>query len=300
MNRRTLLALAAGPVAAQNSVPTWPAPVIDVHFHPRPSPAGNVRHLDGCGVQKAVLLTRLEREADAIATVQAHPQRFVRFTAMDAAKLNETALRASMRGGAIGLGEFKSHVACDGVEMQRVYAMGADLGLPVLLHFGEHEQFAGEGTFNTGIERFPAMLKAFPKTLFIGHADTFWAHISADGTKGTAYPTGPVKRGGLTDKMLADYPNLVADLSANSCRNALARDLDFSRDFLRRHQDKLMFGSDCSCLDGRGEGQRSTQPLIKGRCVARETLTALTQLTAPAVFRKLAWDNAHRLLKLKA
>jgi predicted TIM-barrel fold metal-dependent hydrolase len=104
-----------------------------------------------------------------------------------------------------------------------------------------------------------------------------------------------VKRGGLTDRILSDYGNLYADLSANSCRNALARDPEFSADFLARHQNKLMFGSDCSCRDGRGAGQRSQQPLIKDKCVARETLTALTK---PDVFRKLTWSNAVRLLKL--
>ena len=297
LTRRSLLASPL--LLAQDPAPAWPNPVLDFHFHPRPTVEANLRHLDGCGVKKALLLTNLTREADAIACVKAHSDRFVRFTAMDATKLDLDALRKSIKGGAIGLGEFKSHVACDGPEMRRVYALGAELGLPVLLHFGEHEQFPGEGTWNTGIERFPKILAEFKKTTFIGHADAFWAHISADGTKGVPYPTGPVKRGGLSDKMLSDYPNLVADLSANSCRNALARDPQFSADFLSRHQDKLLFGSDCSCQDGRGAGQRSTQPLISNRCVARETLKALKELTKPDVFKKLTWTNGHRLLKIR-
>ena len=61
-----------------------------------------------------------------------------------------------------------------------------------------------------------------------------------------------------------------------------------------------MFGSDCSCRDGRGTGQSSTQPLIKGKCVARETLTALKTLASPAIFRKIAWDNGVKLLKFSA
>ena len=182
---------------------------------------------------------------------------------MDATKLDLAALKQSAHG-AHGLGEFKSHVACDGPEMQRVYALASELGLPVLLHFSEYEQFPGEGTFNTSLVRFAKMLTKYPKTLFIGHADFFWASISADVPVNNPYPTGPIKRGGLSDKLLADHANLVADLSANSCRNALNRDLDFSRDFLVRHQNKLMFGSDCSCQDGRGQGQRSTQPLCEG------------------------------------
>src|SRR5581483_3601463 len=113
-----------------------------------------------------------------------------------------------------------------------------------------------------------------------------------------SYPTGPVKPGGLTDKMLSDYPNLYGDLSANSGRNALARDPDFAADFLKRHQDKLMLGSDCPCLDGRGKGQVSQEPLIKDKCVARETLTALKSLVEPDVFHKITWTNGITLLKL--
>ena len=37
-----------------------------------------------------------------------------------------------------------------------------------------------------------------------------------------------------------------------------------------------------------------------GKCVARETLTLLSNSVEAPVFRKLAWDNAHRLLKLTA
>jgi hypothetical protein len=82
------------------------------------------------------------------------------------------------------------------------------------------------------------------KTTFIGHADAFWANMSADYRNEAAYPSGPIVRGGITDRLLADYPNLHGDLAANSGNNALSRDAAFTRDFLRRHQDKLIFGSD--------------------------------------------------------
>ena len=36
--------------------------------------------------------------------------------------------------------------------------------------------------------------------------------------------SGPIARGGITDKLLGDYPNLFGDLSANSGNNALSRD----------------------------------------------------------------------------
>ena len=61
-----------------------------------------------------------------------------------------------------------------------------------------------------------------------------------------------------------------------------------------------MFGSDCSCRDGRGTGQGSQQPLIKGKCVARETLSALKELAPPVIFRKIAWENGAKLFGFKA
>jgi hypothetical protein len=61
-----------------------------------------------------------------------------------------------------------------------------------------------------------------------------------------------------------------------------------------------MFGSDCPCTDGAGTGQVSREPLIAGKCVARETLTALKQMTSPELFRKITWTNGTRLLHLSA
>jgi predicted TIM-barrel fold metal-dependent hydrolase len=221
-------------------------------------------------------------------------------------------LREAIRDGAIGFGEIKSQVEAAGPEMQRLYALAAELGVPITIHFQEVNQPASPGTYNTGLKKFDAMLKAFPKTTFIGHADAFWANVSADYAEDTSYPTGRIKPGGVTDRFLSDYPNMLADMSANSCNNFLNRDPEFAAAFLVRHQDKLMFGSDCACLDGRGTvASRAGAPAPApspalasaprpnaGRCIARETLTALKRLASPGVFRKITWENGTRLLKL--
>ena len=204
-------------------------------------------------------------------------------------------LRKAAQGGAIGFGEIKSQVAAAGPEMQRLYALAAELNLPITIHFQEVNQPNSPGTFNTGLKQFDAMLKKFPKTTFIGHADAFWANVSADYAEDTSYPKGPIKPGGVTDKFLGDYPNLYADMSANSGNNFLNRDPEFAAAFLVRHQNKLMFGSDCSCADGRGTSGRGASA---GRCIARATLTMLKKLAPPDVFRKIVWENGTRLLKL--
>jgi predicted TIM-barrel fold metal-dependent hydrolase len=296
MNRRTFLqsalVLAAGSrqLGAQSAAAQlWGGPVLDIHHHLRPTMDGNVNHCDGAGVTRAVLLSSVNAEDHAKEVIAAYPGRFVRFASIDVRQPDAIdRLRNAVRNGALGLGEIKSQVEAAGPEMQRVYGLAAELGVPVTIHFQEVNQPGSPGTYNTGLKKFDAMLKAFPKTTFIGHADAFWANVSADYAEDTAYPTGRIAPGGVTDRLLTEYPNLLADMSANSCNNFLNRDPEFAAGFLVRHQNKLMFGSDCSCPDGRGTV----------RCVARETLTALKKLASADVFRKITWENGTRLLKL--
>jgi len=251
--------------------------------------------MSGAGITRAVLLTDANQDNEAAAM---SPARFTRFTSVNAARPDAIdLLRKAAAAGTRGFGEMKSPLAADSSEMRRIYELAAELGLPVLLHFQEASQEQSVGTFNTGFDRLPGLLKQYSRTTFIGHANSFWAHISAE-VSDPNYPSDAVKPGGLTDRMLSDFPNLYGDLSATSGRNALSRSPDFSADFLARHQDKLMFGSDCGCRDGMGAGQTNPHPLVAGKCVARETLTALKQLTSPEVFRKITWENAIRFLKL--
>ena len=131
--------------------------------------------------------------------------------------------------------------------MQRLYALAAELNVPIVIHFQEFSPPGGPGTFNTGFKKFDAMLKALPKTTFVGHADAFWANVSADYAEDTSHPTGRIKPGGVTDRFLGEHPNLYADISANSGNNFLTRDPEFAARFIERHQNKVMFGSDCPC-----------------------------------------------------
>ena len=93
-------------------------------------------------------------------------------------------------------------------------------------------------------------------------------------------------------------------MSANSGNNAMSRDPEFTADFLKRHQDKLLFGSDCGCSDGHGGGvSQNNNPAaarMAGKCVARETLGLLKRSTSPDVFQKIVWGNVHKLLRIPA
>ena len=295
MDRRTFLqtvAVAAGASAAvAQTTNEWGSPVLDIHLHPRATTEANILHMDGAGVTKAVLLTGANAEDRAKLAVAAHPSRLIRFAAIDVTQPNAAAyLRSAVQSGAKGFGEIKSQVAAAGPEMQRLYALAAELNVPILIHFQEVSQPGSPGTFNTGLKQFDATLRKFPKTTFIGHADAFWANVSADYAEDTSYPKGPIKPGGVTDSFLGEYPNLYGDMSANSGNNFLMRDPEFAAGFVERHQNKLMFGSDCPCADGRGSDRG-------GRCIARATLAQLKKLASADVFRKIVWGNGNQLLK---
>ena len=310
MNRRTFLesvaAAAALPILGRQAPAAneWGSPVFDLHHHLRQNVQANLAHVDGAGITKANLLTRGPVQEQVKALESAAPGRFTWFTTFDITKPEaEAQLTQAVKDGAQGFGELKFHVAADGPELRRMYALAADLKVPLLVHFQEVDHFPNEGTWSTGYAKaFESILKTYPKTTFIGHADAFWANVSADYHNEAAYPSGPIVRGGITDKLLGDYPNLLADCAANSGNNALSRDPSFTPDFLKRHQDKLIMGSDCSCADGHGGGvSQANNPAatrLAGKCVARETLTVLKTSASPAIFTKIVWGNAHKLLRI--
>ncbi len=294
-------ALPAASLLGQDK-PDWGGTVVDCHHHLRRPAEANLAHLDGCGVSHAMALTRATQGED-VAEMKKTGRLLGYFVSADITKPDaEEILTKAVKSGAIGFGELKFHVEAAGPELRRMYALAADLQVPVLVHFQEVPHTPTEGVFATGFKNFAAVLKAYPKTKFIGHADAFWANISADYANEVDYPKGKIKPGGVTDKLLGDFANLYGDLAANSGNNALSRDPEFTPGFLKRHRDKLIFGSDCSCRDGRGGGtSQANNPnasRLAGKCVARETLGLLKRTVPAGDFRKMTWENAHRVYRL--
>ncbi|MBV9501400.1 MAG: amidohydrolase family protein [Acidobacteriaceae bacterium] len=309
MERRTFLKLSLSTMTVggsfSQSAPDWGGPVLDTHLHLRQDPDACFTHMQGCGVTNAVLLTRATDEDKAKDEMAKRPGVFVRSVATDPAQPNaDQIIRKAIEEGAVSVGELKYHLALDSPEMRRVYEICAEMNVPVMMHIQNFPHFPGELPYNTGYPEFDKVLRAYPKTKFIGHGDLFWAHISADVPTDRGYPSGPVKPGGLTDKFLSDYANLYADMSANSGNNALSRDQDFSREFIIRHRTKLIFGSDCSCTDGKGagisQGRNPEASRLAGKCVARETLGLLQGITSPALFRQITWENGQKMFRIGA
>jgi predicted TIM-barrel fold metal-dependent hydrolase len=282
-------------------------PIIDIHQHTnyrQRTSAQLMAHQRAMGVTQTILLpagSPISRPSTAdgkhnglggvgaggndtvLAMSRQYPKEFL-FGANEVTDLPEANLEIEkyVDLGAIIIGEQKFGVECDSVESQRLYALAAEYRVPILMHF-QH------GTYNRGFERLHKMLEKYPKTTFIGHAQTWWANIDKNHTdQAVLYPKGKVTAGGMTDRYLADYPNMFADMSAGSGLNALTRDEDHARGFFDRHQNKVLFGSDCDDRVGMGAG-----------CQGSQTIAAIRRL-APSkqVERKILFENAKKLFRL--
>jgi predicted TIM-barrel fold metal-dependent hydrolase len=295
LSRRSFLAASAGCLVDLTAEAAEDLRVIDIHQHTnynRRTDDQLVAHQRKMGVTKTNLLPggykptpSLEVGANetCVNLARQHPKEFVYFAnELPDIPTTREVIEKYLKMGALGIGEQKFHVDCDSPPTQLIAEIAAEHHVPVLMHF-QHE------AFNLHIERFHTMIEKFPKVNFIGHAQTWWANIDRNCDQVTMYPKGKVTPGGITDRLLSDYPNMYGDLSAGSGLNSLLRDEDHARDFLERHQNKLMFGSDCT--DTLGEGDK---------CLGAQILAAVRRL-APNVKmqRKIFHQNAMRVLKVK-
>lgn len=187
-----------------------------------------------------------------------------------------------LKKGGVDIGESKFGVECDSPEMQKLYAIAQEYDVPILMHW-EYKRY------NYGFDRFYKMVEKYPRVNFIGHSMVWWASIGKNDTDPTIrYPKTKVVPGGYTDKLLSDYPNMYGDLSAGSGLNALTRDEDHARGFLARHQDKLLFGSDCTDTFG-------TVP----KCIGANTIAEIRKLCPDKkVRRKIFSKNAEKLFRI--
>src|SRR5580765_3364357 len=288
-SRRAFLASLATPLLAQA-----PEPIIDIHQHTNysgRSDAELIAHQRDMGIAVTVLLPAGSKYGLAagaggnetvVAIARQYPKEY-RFFANELPDIPEArpVIEQFLKMGAIGIGEQKFPVDADSPHIDLVAEIASEHRVPVLMHF-EH------GNYNRGIERFAGVLKRHPRVNFIGHAQTWWGNIDRNHKQEEMYPKTPVTPGGITDRLLSDYPNMYGDMSAGTGLNSMLRDEDHARGFLKRHQDKLLFGSDCSDRNARG-----------GDCLGVKILAAIGRLAPDKVVeRKILFGNASKLLKI--
>ena len=275
--------------------------MIDAHLHLTHngrSVEETITHIEAIGAEKAVMLPIEDGDdefgwmtEDIVKAHRDYPDTIIPFCHVDVTRedaVPELEKRAAS-GIFKGYGEQKQHLRLDDPRLENILIICNELNWPVTWHFQE-----GERGYNQGIEHLEVLLKKFPNIKFIGHAQSWWAHISADvpAPEETLYPTGAVKPGGLIDRLLADYPNMFADLSAGSGLGGLTRDEDFTAGFLARHGKKLMFATGCPCRDGKGTD------LSRGACFAQLSLPFLKRMLAPDALEDILHNNAVKILNL--
>ncbi len=217
-----------------------------------------------------------------MALAKKHPEEF-KFGVNEVPDLPDARkeLEKYLKLGAVVIGEQKFKVDCDSPHVWRVAEVAQEYDVPVLMHF-QHN------AYNLGIERFHRTLEKFPKVNFIGHAQTWWGNVDKKHKQEVMYPKTKVTPGGITDKLLSNHPNMFGDLSAGSGLNSMLRDEQQAREFLDRHQDQLLYGSDCPDVVGRTQACKGSVILATVRRLAKDK----------QVERKILYRNAKKLFKL--
>lgn len=178
-------------------------------------------------------------------------------------------LTREMADGAIGFGEhYGVGLMFDDPKNLRLYEACEKVGLPVMFHIDQNKNMV-----EPGMARVNRVLKMFPKCNLVAHA--YWWRQWASGA---------------CDRQLAEHANLYADMSGQVVVQVLEKDRQKAREFLLRHQDKILWATD--------EGWWSFQN--KDRQMKRH-YTFLEELELPReVLDKLYFRNAAKVYRLDA
>src|SRR5580765_698717 len=95
INRRQFISAAATASTASlwaQQKNEWGGPALDIHLHLRPDGESNLAHINGSGVTKAVLLTRVQSVGQSRALAHKYPGRFVWFVSAEVGKPESSTL----------------------------------------------------------------------------------------------------------------------------------------------------------------------------------------------------------------
>jgi uncharacterized protein len=190
--------------------------------------------------------------------------------------------------GCKGVGEVTANIPFDDLRTINMFKQCGARGLLVTIESAGLQAGPYGLQDDPGMPRFEHLLQAAPETTIIAHGPGFWAEVGAWITpqQRWSYPKGPIREEGAAWHLLRTYPNLYADLSANSGFNAITRDPDAGVRFLIEFQDKLLFGTDTCSDDVRTPHQKYLADLRDSSKISQ------------AVWDKIMSGNALRLLGL--
>ncbi len=293
--------------------------IIDAHAHVFMSPkikytadatafmsaAEQIAVMDKYGIDKAVILPMSNPEIlpeyqglyEVMEICDRYKGRFIPFCNVDPrltgslldvnADHFEFVLRQYQRQGCMGLGELAVKMWWDDERVLSLLEACQRVGFPVTFH----TSLPGSKDYglmdDIGFPRFEKVLEKFPELTFLGHSQGFWSEISGQVTEQDkiGYPSGKIAPGGAVVRLMRKYPNLSADISANSGINAFIRDPDFAYTFIEEFQDRIVFGLDyCSVNNHR--------PHIQWLTEAKDTARISEQ-----AYNKIMYKNIMRILK---
>jgi predicted TIM-barrel fold metal-dependent hydrolase len=218
------------------------------------TPERLVEYMDTHGIDQSVVLPLespmsshyLVTTREVLDAANRYPDRLIPFCSIDPRMFYRwgrdryvTVLERYIDRGARGFGELKCDLPIDHERMQLLYELCAEHGLPVVMHIDDFHC-----KDEVGLPATEAMVDTYSDVDFVMHAPGWWTHISADADATDGYPDGPVEPGGRCDELLTEYSNLYADFSMGSGFNAITRDEAYGQQFLERHHESLLFGSD--------------------------------------------------------
>lgn len=256
------------------------------------------------GVDFGVLLPLISPEArwscmsneETQYVVSQHPDRFTWFCNVDPRQgsYNDKSDLHHLVGqykekGAKGLGELTASLYADDPMMQNLFRACVDLEMPVLIHIAPQHGNTYGIVDEIGLPRIEKMLKKYPDLKIIGHSAAFWSEISSDivQEKRNGYPTGKITEGRLP-KLMREYGNLYADLSAGSGSNAMMRDPEFAAKFITEFSDRIYYGADVCNPEQTFQYKflDFLEELCRTKCISQED------------YEKIMYKNAEKLLGL--
>jgi predicted TIM-barrel fold metal-dependent hydrolase len=290
---------------------------IDAHLHmvrrkglPRNAAGTNfatpeelIRIMDRTGVDKGILLPVASPECnfqgapceDVLEACETYPDRFYPFCNVDPREGSNSPdadlsfhLNYYKGRGCLGVGEITANLAFGDPLVQNLFRHCERCELPVIFHIAP-KHYGCYGLVDAlGLPGLEASLATFPRLVFIGHSQPFWAEISGDLTdeNRNTYPRGPVVPGGAIPRLLKAYPNLYCGWDAGSGYNALTRDPEFGWAFMEHFSERILFGTDlCDPSDNHRHAEYLRTSQAEGRL-------------SPGAFENISGGTANRLFGL--
>lgn len=248
------------------------------------------------GVDKSVLMSSSAKESDLLSNDELRQicqdsDRFYYMSMVDFEKDIYEQLKREKDLGSIGVGELVYNKPFNSPEIFELLEAAESLEMPVLFHMSPQiGKYYGVYDLK-GLPYLEEALNRFKNLIFIGHSQAFWCEISKyddnDPSYRDSYPEGPVVEGRIGE-LMRKYPNLYADLSANSGANAIMRDKDYGISFIKEFSDRLFFGTDTYNKDQEFPLDAYLEKLGQDGLIEKEEL------------EKIYYKNFERVFKIKS